>query len=141
MRGTASHALAFSGRRIAGPNPGVDVDLGQTGASKLCAYAREWDFEIAVDVVRECFERRHIDDLGLIGEGSAQPLPNEIIDRREKRRESLSGTRRRGDEGMLAGLNCKPRLHLHGGCRGKGGGKPIRNSGLEQHRKLHVSDD
>ena len=132
MGWAAAHALAFSRRRIAGPYPGADLDIGQSPSPEMFANAGQRHFQITVDIVRQRLKRRHIDNLGRVGERSAQPLANEIIDRGEKRGQCLAGTSRRSDQRMLAGLDCRPRFRLRRRRRGEAVDEPIRHGGMEQ---------
>ena len=57
-----------------------------------------------MDVVRQRLQRRHVDDLRRIGKRALETLPHEIVDRRQKGRERLARSRRRGDEGWRPAL-------------------------------------
>ena len=79
-----------------------------------------------MDVVRQRFERRDVDDLRRIGQPPLEPLADEIVDRREKGGERLAGAGRRGDQHVAALLDRRPRLGLRGGRRGEMRRKPMR---------------
>ncbi len=131
MGRAAAHALAFGRRRIAGPYPGADLDSGQSAPAEMFANAGQRHFQIAVDIVRQRLEGRHIDNLGLVGEMSVQSLANQAVDGGEERSQGFAGTRRGGDQRMLAGLDRRPRIRLRGRRRGEAIGEPGRNRGME----------
>ena len=68
-----------------------------------------------MDIVRQRLKGRHVDDLRRIRERRLETLPHKIVDRRQKSRERLARSRGRGDEGVPAGLDRRPRFGLRGG--------------------------
>ena len=66
------------------------------------------------------------------GERRLETLPHEIVDRRQKGRERLARSRGRGDEGVAAGLDRRPRFGLRGGRRSETVSEPIRDRRVEQ---------
>ena len=132
VRRTAPHPVALGGGRVACPDPGADFDIGDPALSQLLPDAGERGFEVAMDVVRQRFQRRHVDDLRRIGKRALETLAHEIVDRRQKGRERLARSRRRGDEGVAAGLDRRPRLGLRGSRRGEILGEPVRDRRVEQ---------
>ncbi len=132
VRRPAAHPVAFGGGRVACPDPGPDLDIGEPALSELIADAGERGFEVAMDVVRQRLQRRHVDDLRRVGEWAFESLSHEIVDRRHERRERLARSRRRGDEGVAAGLDRRPRFGLRGGRRGESLGEPVRDRRVEQ---------
>ena len=123
-------------RSAAGVSPVLtqvaDLDIGEPALSELLADAGERRFEVAMDVVRQRLQRRHVDDLRRVGEWAFESLSHEIVDRRHERRERLARSRRRGDEGVAAGLDRRPRFGLRGGRRGESLGEPVRDRRMEQ---------
>ena len=132
VRRPAAHAVALGGGRVACPDPGADFDIGEPALPELLPDARERRFEVAMDVVRQRFQRRHVDDLRRVGERRLETLPHEIVDRGHKGRERLARSRRRGDEGVAAGLDRRPRFGLRGSRRGEIFGEPVRDRRVEQ---------
>ena len=128
----AAHLLALGGRRVARSDPGPDLDIGKAEPAQLLADAGERRFEVAMDVVRQRFERRHVDDLRGVGELAVEALPREIVDRGEKSRERLARAGRRGDEGVASGLDRRPRFGLRRRRRGEALGEPVRDRRMEQ---------
>jgi hypothetical protein len=57
VRRPAPRAVALTLRRVAGPDPGPDLDLGQVELAQALADAGEGRLKITLDVVRESLER------------------------------------------------------------------------------------
>ena len=132
VRRAAAHPLALGGGRVARSDPGADIDIGKPAPAKLLPDAGERRLEIAMDVVRQRLERRHVDDLCRIRERRLETLSHEVINRRKKGRERLARSRGRGDEGVAAGLDRRPRFGLRGGRGGETLGEPVRDRWVEQ---------
>src|SRR3984885_1421360 len=128
----ATHPLTLSDGRVSRSGPGADIDIGKPAPAELFSYAGQRRLEIAMDVVRQRLERRHVDDLRRIRERRLETLPDEVVDRREKGRERLARSRGRGDEGVAAGLDWRPSFALPGGRRSETLGEPVRNRRVEQ---------
>ena len=132
VRRAAAHALALGAGRVAGPDPGADFDIGQPAPAELLADSRERPFQIAMDVVRQRLQRRHVDDMGLVRERRLEALSHEIVDRGQEGRERLARAGRRGDERVAAGLDRRPRFGLRGSRRREALGEPVRDRRMEQ---------
>ena len=132
MRRAAGHPHALGGRGVAGSDPGADFDIGKAAAAQPFPDAGQRGLKIAVDIVRQRFERRNIDDLGRVGEPALKALPDQVVDRRQKGRERFARSGRRGDEGVAAGLDCGPGFDLGRSRRGEAVGKPARDRRMEQ---------
>ena len=132
VRRTAAHPLALGGGRVTRSDPGADFDIGKPAPTQLLPDAGQRRLEVAMDVVRQRLERRHIDDLRRIGERPLETLSHQLVDRSQKCRERLARSRRRGDEGVAAGLDRGPRFGLRGGRPGETIGEPVRNRRVEQ---------
>ncbi len=132
MRRAAAHPLALGDGRVPRSDPGADIDIGKPAPAELLPDAGQRRLEILMDVVRQRLERRHVDDLRRIRERRLETLPHQIVDRRQKGRERLARSRGRGDEGVAAGLDRRPRFGLRGGRRSKTLGKPVRDRRVEQ---------
>jgi hypothetical protein len=84
-----------------------------------------------MDVSAERFQRRDVDDADLVRERTPQPVAEELIERCEKGRERLAGSRRSSDERVPAGMNVWPARPLGGGRLREGLGEPARNDRVE----------
>ncbi len=138
VRRKSAHALPLSRRRVAGAHPGADLHIGQPLPRQRFADAGERGFEIALNVVGERLQRRHVDYLRLVRETAVYPLTNERVDRREKGGERLAGPGRCSDQGVSAGLDRRPSLGLRGGRRGKTALEPFGDSGMEEMGRVHA---
>ena len=102
------HAGPVRGRGVAGPEFGAD--RGQRGARRLRSRgdAGEREFQVPADVRTQRLERRDIDHAGLVRQCPASGFPGEPVQREEERRERLSGTRRGGNQDILAPGDGRP---------------------------------
>src|SRR6476620_5801592 len=88
-----------------------------------------------MDVVRERFQRRDIDDLGLVGQPTIKPLAYEAIDGTEKGGKRLAGAGRCRNEHIASSSNRRPRVSLSRSRRGEALVEPRTNRGV---KKRHV---
>jgi hypothetical protein len=132
MRRAAAHAVAFAAAGIARSYPGADLHLRQALRLQSLADAGERRFQVTMDVVRERLERRDIDDLGLVLEGARKPLPHQVVDCGEERRERLARPGRGRDQHIPARLQRRPRLRLRRRGRGEGAIKPDGDGRMKQ---------
>ncbi len=137
MRRRAAHLLALAGRRVAGAHQRADRDVGQALRPQLLADPGERRFQVLLDVVRQGFQRRDVDDLGRVAERAIEPLLHQRIDRREKGGERLAGAGRGGDQDMPAGLDRRPRLGLRRGRRGEIAREPGGDRRMKQGGEGH----
>ena len=84
-----------------------------------------------MDVVRERFQRRHIDDLSLVRQPTIKPLAYEAIDGTEKGGQGLARTSRCRDQHIASRGNGGPRVILSGRRRGEALVKPRANRGMK----------
>ena len=132
MRRKLRRTLALGLRRVAGAHPRADCDIGQALCTERLSNAGERHVEIAVDVVRERFQRRDIDDLRLILEAISEPLAHQAIDGTEEGGERLAGAGRRGDQHIAASLDRGPSVALGRRRRGEALVEPRANCGVEE---------
>src|SRR6476659_2195778 len=90
MRWPFRHRRAFRRRGVACANQSADVHLGQSHCGEFFLNALERELKIALDVVAESFQWRHVDDVGCIVEFSFNTEPHEVVDCGKKCRESFS---------------------------------------------------
>ena len=132
VRRAAAHAHAFGSRSVAGSDPGADFDVRKPALAQPLADAGQRRLEIAVDVVRERLERGDVDDVGRVGQAAVESLPHQVVDRRQKGRERLARSGRRGDQRVAASLDRWPGFGLGGRRRGKAVGEPACDRRVEQ---------
>ena len=71
--------------------------------------------EVLVDVGAQRLQRRDVDDAHFIRKRSGEPFLQQIVERREKRRERFARAGRRGDERVATLGDGRPALRLGGG--------------------------
>ncbi len=90
VRRAAAHPLALGEGRVARSDPGANFDVGKPAPAQLLADPGQRRLEIAMDVVRQRLEGRHVDDLCRIRERRLETLPHQVVDRGQKGRERLA---------------------------------------------------
>ena len=88
--------------------------------------------KIALDVVRQGFQRRDIDNLGFIRERRLDALPHQRVDRREERRQRLARSGRRGDQRVAPRADGWPGAGLRHRGRAKAPAKPAATAGWKR---------
>lgn len=135
VRRAPPHALPLVLGRVAGPDEGADLDIGQLHCAQLVPDAGERRLEVAADVIGESLQRRHIEDVGLVLQPAAlQSLAHQQVDGREKGGERLSRARRRRDQRMPSRLDRGPGLRLRRRRRLKGALEPAADGGVKVSR-------
>ena len=110
----AEHGGALGLAGIAGPHGRRDPRRGDAQRFRALRDAAARQREILVDVGAERLERRHVDDSDLVGQRPAQPFLKQTVERRQKRRQRLARSGRRGNQRMATGSNRLPALPLSG---------------------------
>ncbi len=131
MRGLAAHALTVRLGRVARAHDGADIHVRQTRFEQLLANAGQRFGEILLDVVRQCFERRHVHDMHFVAQVTAYAEPNQRIDGREKGGQRLARTGWRGNQRIAAGTDRRPGLDLRFGRGRISAAKPVGNGGMK----------
>ena len=127
MRRPLLHRAAFVHQGVAGANRGAYLGHEQASlAGQLQNFAKR-HVEIFLNVVTEGFERRDIQDLGLVLELAGKRLAHQAINAREKGRKSLAGTRGSANQGSFFGQNVGPALLLRFRRGAEFPSKPFRN--------------
>ena len=127
--------------RLSVPRADRDHDVGrpQAGRLHLPAHPHQRRSQVAVDVVRQRFQRRHIKDATALSLGW-RGLGGQSVEAPEKGSEGLPAAGRGGHERVLAGGDLAPALLLHVGGSGERGAKPVPSRGREQiQRAPHAS--
>ncbi len=132
VRGLAPHPGALGRAGVAGAHKRADGDVRSAHPFELAPDALERRLEIAMDVVRQRLQGGHVDDLGLVGQRALDPLPDEVVDRRQEGGERLARAGRRGDQGVPPRLDRRPRAGLRRTRGGEGAGEPCRNGWMKE---------
>ena len=90
VRRAPAHLCALALRRVAGAHQGADFDIGQATLAQGLADTGKGFFEVFLDVVRQRFQGRDIDDLRRVLEAAFEPLPHEAVDGREESGQGLA---------------------------------------------------
>ena len=80
-------------RSAAGVSPvltQVRISTSEPAQTELLSDARQRRLEVAMNVVRQRFERRNVDHLCRVWESALEPLPHQIVDRGKKGRKRLA---------------------------------------------------
>ena len=97
VRRKPAHRGALRLGGVASPDLRTDLEGRHTEPRQLCAYPRQRLLEIALDVVGQRLERRHVHDACRILEPPLDAFVHERVDRRQKRGQRLARPGRRGD--------------------------------------------
>ena len=132
VRRLAMHAGALGRRGVAGPDPGADFYVAQAEARQLAPDAGKRRLQIAMDVIRQRFQRRNVNDMRFVGQRFLETLAHEVVERSHERGKGLAGSGRRCDQRVAAGLDRRPRAGLGGGRSAEGFREPGSDRGVEQ---------
>ena len=131
------HRLTGGGRGVARAHHRPNCDRRLAQALRPLRDPAKGRLEVALDVVGEGLEGRHVDDPDRVVEASAPRLLGKLVDDREERGEGLAGAGGGGDEGVSAGPHLGPRLRLAGGGGGELGLEPGADGGVAERTKRH----
>jgi hypothetical protein len=109
--------FAIRARSAAGVSPvRTSTRIGTSGSPRRAARLDPGErlLEVLLDVGAERLEGRDVEDLGHVAERSLDPLPDEIVERREEGGEGLARSRRGGHEGVRLRADRRPGLALRG---------------------------
>ena len=112
MRRQSQHALAVSGRRVAGTDEGANLRHQQTALACQLRDFRQGTLQVLLDVIAEGLERGDVDDFNLVLQGAADRFADESINASKEGGERFAGTGRSGDQGRAPGNNVRPSLLL-----------------------------
>ena len=90
--------------------------------------------KIALDVVGQRLQRRHVHNERLVRKRRRNAVSNEAVDGGEKRRKGLAGAGGRGDQHVATPSDQRPRLRLRGGGRGEMPIEPLPYSRMKLSR-------
>ncbi len=132
MRCLAPHPGALRLRSVAGAHHCTNGHLGQIQHRQFFANAFERRLEIALDVIRQSLERRHVNDAGLVRQRSRKPLLDELVDRGEESRKGLARARRCRHQHVPPRLQRRPRPLLRRGRRIESPREPGGDGGVKR---------
>ena len=118
-----SHLLAFVLRRIARPHGHAGDAEGIASFLRQRADAREGFLQVALDILREGLDRGDVEDAN--GARPPRTIKNHTVNRAQEGGQSLSGSRRGGDQRRLAGQDVRPGLPLRRRRRFKAASEPL----------------
>ena len=121
---------AYSSGAVAPVRTQMRISISSAHAGQCFPDSRKRRLEIALVVIGERPERRDIDDLRLVLEPALYALPDEPVDRRE----DLTRSGRRCDQGMPASLDQRPGIGLRRGRHSQTAVKPLGYRRVEQRR-------
>ncbi len=131
VRRVALHRPPDLGRRVAGADRDRDVWRLESLRLHLVADADERRAEVAVDVVRERLQRRHVKDATSL-RVDRHRLRRQAVEAPQKRRQGLAAPGRSRHQDVAAGRHLLPAALLDGGRRGEGGAKPVAHRRREE---------
>ena len=97
MRRLFRHARTFTRGRVTGAHGDANIDRSKALQIQLLGDASERLLEIFLDIVAECLERRHIENLDALAQFPIKAALEKHVDGGVKSRESLTAARRRGN--------------------------------------------
>ena len=112
VRRRPKHRRALGLRRVAGADGGGHARRLQAELFRHAAQAAARFGQVLVDVRAQRLQRRHVDDAHLIRKRRPQAFLEEVVERRQKRRERLARAGRRRDERVAAFADRCPAAEL-----------------------------
>ena len=99
---------ALRGSCIASANFCAHIDVVAFGFTQQCANSSERFLQVFPDIVAQGFEGRDVNDLRFIGQINLRAFSEQHIQRSKKRSQRFTGTGRRRNQHVPAGLNRRP---------------------------------
>ena len=124
-----AHPRSRLGRRVAGAGEDADRRQREPVAGEVRRQLGERAEEVALDVVAEGAQRRHVEHRGATGRERAG---GELVQGPEEGGEGLTRPGRRGDQDVLAGSDARPGERLDLGRRAEAGREPVADGGREE---------
>ena len=132
VRRDAQHAGAGRGRRVAAPNRHADFGKGLVRGREAPRQFGQRPLQVAVHVVGERLERRHVHHLHRIGERRTLALGDQGVQLPQERGERLAGPRRRQNQRVLPLGDGGPPSILRRARLAQGLAKPPGDKGVEE---------
>ena len=131
MRRALDHGRALAGRGVAGAHLHANVHVRQMERLQLRTNAGQRPLQVALDVVGQRLERRHVHHAGFVCEPACHAVAHQCVDCGEERRQRLARTGGRGDQRVPASANCRPGLGLRRRRRAEGRLEPASDGGMK----------
>ena len=136
------HAPSFVRGGVTCAHADADVGHVESESLRLALDSGEGCAQIALDIYRERFERRDVEDAGAIHRVARDGIADQIIDGREEGREGLARAGGCDDEGVAPGPDRLPGERLSRGRSGERRLEPRSGRGGEVgHRTILVEED
>ncbi len=129
--------MSLGGRRVSRSDFCANLHLA-TLRTQCVPDGRQRFLEVLVNIVAEGLKGGHIENCCLVLQTAAEGLSEQPVEGSQKRSKGLSGTRRRGDQGVTARLNGRPAAPLWFARSSELPFKPLRDCRMKLLR-LHRS--
>ena len=112
MRRLFRHTRTLTRGRVTRAHGDANINRSEALQMQLLGDAIERLLEIFLDIVAECLERRHIENLDAFTQFAIKAALEKHVDSGVKSRESLTAACRRGDQSMPPCPNLRPSVGL-----------------------------
>ena len=112
MRRLFRHTRTLTRGRVTRAHGDANINRSEALQMQLLGDAIERLLEIFLDIVAECLERRHIENLDAFAQFAIKAALEKHVDSGVKSRESLTAACRRGDQSMPPCPNLRPSVGL-----------------------------
>ena len=140
MRRPLDHLLPLGHRRISGSDGNADGRHQQTFFPSEFRDLVKRTFQILLDVVAQCLQRRNVHDLGFVLKRTVQSRSYEPVKTGQKGRQRFARSSRCRDQNIAAGDDLVPGQILSFGGTRKRMLKPFLNDGMKLHEEILKSD-
>ena len=101
-----------------------------------CRISPSGDVQILLDVVAQSFQRRDVQDFGLIEQVAGEGFAHQHVNAGEERRQSLAGTGGSADQRSFFGENVRPTQFLRFRGRAEFGDEPLANERVRPFQRV-----
>ena len=136
VRRPLGHALALGRGRVAGADADLDPRQLDTLARRPRCDLGQRHAQVAVHVVGQRLQRRHVQDVHAIGQRRAQAVFHQLVEAGQERGERLTGAGGRGDQRVLPGGDRRPAAALRGGGLAEALAEPARHQRVEPAQRV-----
>src|SRR5881409_3417568 len=136
MRRPLDHLLPLGHRRISGSDGNADGRHQQSFFPIEFRDLVKRTFQILLDVVAQCLQRRNVHDLGFVLKRTVQSRSYEPVKTGQKGRQRFARSSRSRDQNIAAGDDLLPGQILSFGRTCKRMLKPFLNDGMKLHQSI-----